>query len=122
MPPITRIIVCGSSLYMASLEAGLRANPGFDVTRIPAILPGISEALRAARAEVIAFDLAELPVDLPVTVLREHPHLLLLGMDPTSQDLLVLSGHQASALSVADLVGIIAGRACADAGPVQAPE
>lgn len=122
MPPVTRVIVCGSSLYMASLAAGLRANPGLHVTRIPAILPGIPDALREARAEVIAFDLAELPVDLPVTLLRKHPHLLLLGMDPTSQDLLVLSGHHAPVLSVADLVAIIAGRACADAGTVQASE
>jgi hypothetical protein len=122
MPTVTRVIVCGSSLYMASLAAGLRANPGFDVTRIPAILPGVPDSLRETPADVIAVDLAELPVDLPVTLLREHPNLLLLGMDPTSQDLLVLSGHHAPALSVADLVGIIAGRARADTGPVPASE
>ena len=112
MPPKTRVIVCGSSLYMASLAAGLRANPDLDVTRIatnPREVPG---CLRDAKTDVIAFDLVELPVDLPVVLLREYPDLLLLGMDPTSEELLVLSGHHARALGVADLVRIIASRAC----------
>jgi hypothetical protein len=114
MPSKTRVIVCGSSLYMASLAAGLGANPDLDVTRIPMSLAEAPDCLRASQANVIAVDLLELPIDLPMTLLRERPELLLLGMDPTSEELLVLSGHHADALSVADLVRIIAGRAPKD--------
>ncbi len=114
MPPNTRVIVCGSSLYMASLAAGLHANPRLDVTRVAASLFD-PDCLRDLDADVIAFDLAELPVDLPVALLRERPNLLLLGMDPTSDELFVLSGHHAQALSVADLVAIIIRPAAAEA-------
>ena len=69
-------------------------------------------ANRAVR--VVAFDLAEIPVDLPVTLLREWPGLLLLGLDPTSDELLVLSGHPEQAVNVADLVKIISRQRPAD--------
>lgn len=103
----TRVIVCGSSVYMASLASGLQAASAFEVVRIPARPPDAPDFLCELEADVIAFDLAEIRVDLPVTLLRERPNLLMLGMDPTSDELLVLSGHHTHALSVADLVAII---------------
>jgi hypothetical protein len=105
---------------MASLAAGLQATPGLDVARLATCLRGGSDSLRGVEADVIAFDLADLPIDLPVALLREHPDLLLLGMDPTSEELFVLSGHHACALSVADLVTIIADRMRADSAPPNA--
>lgn len=120
MPHKTRIIVYGNSLYMASLAAGLGANPGLSVTRIAASPPAGPDGLRELQVDVIAFDLVELPVELPVALLRACPHLLLLGLDPTSEELFVLSGHHARAISVADLVSIITGHAPTDIVPPSA--
>ena len=93
MPPPSRVVVCGSSLYMASLAAGLQAATGFEVARVLASPADMRDCLGGFEANVIAFDLAELPVDLPVALLRERPNLLLLGMDPTSQDKQINTGQ-----------------------------
>ena len=107
MTPKTRVAVCGSSLYMASLAAGLKANPALDVIRIPVVPSDLPARLRDLAPAVVVIDLDQIAVDLPLALLRQHPGLLLLGMDPTSDELLVLSGHSALALSIADLVNLI---------------
>ena len=106
----TRVVVCGSSLYMASLAAGLKANPALDVERILTVSPALPEYLRDLGPAAVAIDLGEAPAELLVALLRQCPGLLLLGVDPTSNDLLVLAGGNASALSVADLANIIEDR------------
>jgi hypothetical protein len=111
----TRVVVCGSSLYMVSLAAGLEADPQVEVVRAHFPPEQLCESLRQLAPAAVALDLADTPVDLPVALLREHPGTLLLGMDPTSDSLLVLSGHHTHALTVADLVAIIIRRAAAEA-------
>jgi hypothetical protein len=44
---------------------------------------------------------------LDVTILRDRPGLLLIGVDPSRDELLVLSSHPQQALSMSDLVEII---------------
>ena len=106
----TRVVVCGSSLYMASLAAGLKATSALDVERILTVSPALPEYLRDLGPAAVAIDLGEAPAELLVALLRQCPGLLLLGVDPTSNDFLVLAGGTANALSVADLVNIIEDR------------
>ena len=42
-----------------------------------------------------------------IALLRERPGLMLIGVDPDSDRLLLLSGHAEQVLSVADLVQVI---------------
>jgi hypothetical protein len=44
---------------------------------------------------------------LDIAILRERPGLLLIGVDPSSDELLVLSSRPHQALSVADLVEVM---------------
>ncbi len=107
MSPRTRVAVCGSSLYMAGLAVSLRAHQDFDVVRIPAITVALAQGPDEQAPAVVAFDLDEVTGNLAVALLRERPDLLLIGVDPDSDKLLVLSGHAEQALSVADLVKVI---------------
>ncbi len=106
--PTIRVAVCGDSLYMAGLAAGLGANPGVAILRLPAVGPALAQALAHLSPSVIAFDLGEMPGDLAISLLRDRPDLILIGIDPSDDSTLVLSGREEQPLSAAELVRMIA--------------
>lgn len=106
MTPKTRVAVCGGSLTMAGLAVSLEVSLDVDVVRIQTITAALAQ-YRDEQATVIVFDLSELSRDLALELLRERPGLLLIGVDPDSDRLLVISGHAEQAASAADLVRII---------------
>ena len=97
-------IVCGSSLSMSGLAASLRTNPALDVVRIPADAAILAQELDRRHPSLIAFDLGELSGDLVFTLLRDHPGVILIGVDPSSDGMLMLSARQDQPISAADLV------------------
>ena len=66
--------------------------------------------IRLHQPRAVLFDLAMGQPDFVVPLLREQPDLLLIGVDPSSNEMLVLSSHPAQALSISDLVEAIQGR------------
>lgn len=103
----TRVVVYGSSLSMAGIEASLRIDPSLAITTVFPGSPTALAELDGFNPEVILFDLNESSVDLQVQLLRERPGLRMIGIDAGSDKLLVLTCHSATALTVADLVKII---------------
>jgi len=57
--------------------------------------------------DTIIYDLLEKPTELDVNLLKEIPGLLLIGVDPCSNEVLVLSGQRNSVLSTDELVHLI---------------
>jgi hypothetical protein len=94
---------------MAGLAASLQANPDVDVLRIPANTAALSQGLDKLAPAVVAFDLGELPGDLAISLLRDRPELILIGVDPSSDKMLVLSGRQEQPVSAAELLQAITG-------------
>ena len=103
----TQVIVYGNSLNMAGLAASLRTHMGLDVVCVNPQSPTARQRLNEVRPRAIAFDLRDPLPGLDITLLRERPGLLLIGVDPCSDELLVLSCHPQRVLSVADLVKAI---------------
>ena len=60
-----------------------------------------------AEPAAIVFDLSDPSASMDVTLLRHKPGVQLIGVDPGSDEILVLSGRPQQALSVADLVHVI---------------
>jgi hypothetical protein len=108
VPPKIRVAVCGSSLHMAALAASLQANPDVDILRVPAIA-AVSQCLDELALVAVAFDLGELPGDLAISLLRDRPELILIGVDPSSDRMLLLSGRQERPVSAAELLQAITG-------------
>jgi hypothetical protein len=104
-----RVAVYGRSLYMAGIATSLNANPALEVVRIDPNSPAAGPALDELAPAVIAFDLVESPSDLALKLLRDRPGLLLIGVDPSSDHFLVLSGQQTRAEATTDLVHLILG-------------
>jgi hypothetical protein len=107
MADIRKVVLYGNSLFMAGVEASLKRKDGLDVQRIDATLPGARQRLDALRPAAVVFDLADPPLGFVLPFLREHLDLPLVGLDVTSNTVLVLSCRQYTALTVNDLAQVI---------------
>ena len=102
-----RVVVYGNSLNMAGIVASLKADITLEVLCVNLDSPNAQPSLDENDLAAIVFDLSDPPLRLDVTLLRDRPGLLLIGVDPSKDELLVLSSHPAQALCMADLVSVI---------------
>jgi hypothetical protein len=86
----------GSSLFMAGLEASLKAIRGLVVVRID-----------TTRPDAVIFDLDAPHAQFVVSFLSEHPGLPLVGLGLTSDRVVVLSSQQYTAQTTRDLARVI---------------
>ncbi len=102
-----RVAVFGNSLNMAGIIASLKAHTTLEVLCIDLDSPDDRLSLDENDLVAIVFDLSDPPQRLDVTILRDKPDLLLIGVDHERDEMVVLSSHPAQALSMADLVSVI---------------
>jgi hypothetical protein len=102
-----RVAVYGNSLNMAGIVASLKADTTLEVLCVDLDTPNARQRLDENNLAAIVFDLSDLLLRLDVTLLHDRPGLLLIGVDPSSDEMLVLSSQPAQALSMADLVSVI---------------
>jgi hypothetical protein len=102
-----RVAVYGNSLHMAGIVASLKADPTLEVLCVNLDSPDARQSLDEHDFAAIVFDLSDPPLRLGFTLLRDRPGLLLIGVDSSRDEMLVLSSHPAQALSMADLVSVI---------------
>lgn len=102
-----RVVVYGNSLSMAGIAASLKTDASLEVITLNPHLPGVQQQLRELNPAVIAFDLSDTTPGLDFRLIPKCPGMLLIGVDISKDDLLVLSSHTLSACSVVDLVNVI---------------
>ena len=102
-----RVVVYGNSLNMAGIVASLKVDPSLEVFCINLDFSSARQCLEKNDLAAIIFDLSDPPLSLDITLLRKQPGLLLIGVDLSRDEMLILSSHPAQALSMADLVGVI---------------
>lgn len=102
-----RVAVCENSLYMAGIAASLKTDTTLEVLCVNLDSSGSRRYLDENNLAAIVFDLSDPPIRLDIAYLRDRPGLLLIGVDPSREEMLVLSSRPAQALSVADLVNVI---------------
>lgn len=102
-----RVAVYGNSLHMAGIAAGLKVDPTLEVLCVNHGAFNSHQSLGENDLNAIVFDLSNLPFDLDLTLLRDQPGLLLIGVDPSREEMLVLSSQPTQAQSMADLVSVI---------------
>jgi hypothetical protein len=107
------LILYGHSVFLAGIQAMLADRLASDVgaplqlITVDARQPDAAALIRARRPQAVLFDLAEGLPDFIAATMREQPDLLLIGVDPSCDEALVLSAKPQRALSVADLVSVI---------------
>ncbi len=111
----TRVVLYGSSLYMAGLAAGLKTNPSLDVIHIHSGAPVCEQYREAQAPAAFVFDIGEMPADLVLVQLRACAGLILIGVDAASEDILLLSGQQVHAVTMSHMVQLVSGTGTGDA-------
>lgn len=109
MADITRVVIYGSSLYIAGLAASLKTNPSLDVNHVCSGSQVFEQCRQAQAPAAFVFDLSEMPAELVLLQLRACPGLLLIGVDAASEDILLLSGQQVRAVTMNDMAQLVSG-------------
>lgn len=102
-----RVVVCGSSLYVTGLAASLETYPEVSLVRMPASTASLLPCIDEFAPALVIFGLDELPGDFAVSLFRDRAELVLVGVDPSSDRMLVLSGRQVQPVSAAELLAMI---------------
>lgn len=107
MAPDTCLVLYGNSVFLAGIRTGLARETAHDLVAIEDGLPGAADLIRACRPCAVLFDLAVGQPECAVALLREEPGLLLIGVDPSSDEILILSGRPEHAPTLSDLFSVI---------------
>jgi hypothetical protein len=107
-----RVLLYGNSLAVSAVAASLQACGDLELVRVPAGAAAPAGANTAGRLSVLApaaviFDRVTTRPDLVLALLDQLPQALLIGVNPSSDQVLVLSGRQERAVAPEDLLGVI---------------
>jgi len=105
------VVIFGRSLNLAGINACLQQDEGLDVLQIDPSDPDARLRLEALTPEVILFDLSDPPNDIDMVLLRNKPGLLLIGVDPSSDEVLILKGQCSSVMTAGELSQLISNQA-----------
>ena len=101
------VLVYGNSLAVSTIGASLQAHSDLKVLPLDPTRPDVTQRLEELKPGIVIFDLATGYPNFAINLCKANPGLLLIGVDPSSDELLVLSGRPVQALSPQDLVEVI---------------
>ncbi len=103
-----KVLIYGRSLNLEGIGVSLKLDGNLDVIVIE---PGEQNSLEDLKPEVVLFDLAEPPEELNLALLRKQPGVLLIGVEPCSDEVLVLTGKRSKVVSVSELANLVSAQA-----------
>jgi DNA-binding NarL/FixJ family response regulator len=101
------LALCGESVLIEGIEAGLQDRQGVEIVRLEASQPDAIQALDKLSPDFIVFDLTPIQLSCVFTFLRTHPDVVLIGLDIDFDRVLFLSGEWRMLPTVADLMQVI---------------
>jgi hypothetical protein len=103
------LVLYGNSVFLAGIKAELECDHEFvlELLTVEADCADATHLLRERKPCAVLFDLGINQPSFAISMLRELPHLLMIGIDPSSDETLVLTSHSVQALAVCDLVHLI---------------
>ena len=109
MAPNIRLLFYGDSVFLAGLKVELAtAVSPLHLLTLPADAPNPLQTIHDYHPQALLFDLTTSDqLNFAIPLLRQQPDLLLIGLDPSRHDLLVLSGQSTQVVHTNDLVTII---------------
>jgi len=103
-----KVLIYGRSLYLAGISACLEPNESLEVKFIDPHGLQAKQSLDEFNPETILFDLTDPPNDLDMDLLQQRSGLLLIGVDPSSDEVFVLKGHHNRVVTAGELTQLIA--------------
>ncbi len=96
----------GDSLILEGIRANLHNCPDLEIIALVPPLP-LTREIGALSPDVIIFDLEASRVEKIIPLLQTRPQLLLVGIDLSTNQMLLWSGEHSHAMSMQDLVQAI---------------
>lgn len=109
MNPHFKVVLFGSSMLMAGVEATLNRQQELNVVRIDEPPPLELKHLIDRDPEVVILDLTSLESESILSWLKAHRTLRFVGLDAANDAVIVLSGRWHVGLTGSDLAQIIQG-------------
>lgn len=103
----TSVLLYGQSILMVGVETQLRGYPELSVVAAAADRACLPELIDAHRANVLLYDMSVTAPDLVLPLLRSHPDLIAIGMDPSSDQHLLLTGRSVAACDIGNLLDVV---------------
>lgn len=98
------VVLYGNSVFLDAIRAGLPQDARLQLVTVA---PAGSEAARLISAhhpDAVVFDRCLAEPDFTLALLQAQPDLILVGVDPSSDKVIVLSGREEQPASPADLL------------------
>jgi hypothetical protein len=102
-----RLAAYGNSLYLEGIAACLGCHLGLKVLLIDPDAPHARERLDKLKPDVIAFELYTADPAVPMGLLQQRPDLVIVVLDPDSEEILVLSSQRAQPTTAAELGDVL---------------
>ncbi len=102
-----KVLLYGNSLVVSTVEASLQACGDLELVRVLAGSADTAARLSALAPAAIIFDRVTTRPDLILALLDLLPQALLIGINPSSDQVLVLSSRREWAVAPADLLHVI---------------
>jgi len=101
-----RVLLYGRSLILGTVGTSLQQCPHLEIVSLAPPLPTAQE-LGTLMPDVVIFDVEAARPEFAISLLEVRPSLLLIGLDPGSNQALLWSGRRVSELSTQELVQVI---------------
>jgi len=103
------LLLYGNSLLLAGVKAQLKSCDGVTLQHVSpnSAFPAWQGLLAAGDTHALLFDMTATAPDFMFPLLRERPNLMLIGLDPSSDEALVVTCRSVPAVSVGDLASVI---------------
>ena len=100
-----RVLLYGESLLLGAVGATLKQDSRLEIISLAS--PLTTQQLASLAPDVILFDVDGARPDAALASLKARPRLVLIGIDPSTDQMLLWSGHHSRALTMEDLADAI---------------
>lgn len=119
--PRQRLVLYGRSVILGTVGASLQHCPTVEVIPLSPPLPAPRD-LVALAPDIVIFDVEATPPLTAFPLLEAFPNLLLIGVNPSTDKVLLWSGAQMRAVSAQDLIDVIDRRLAGPPANVAGPQ
>ena len=99
------IAICGESIFLMAIEAGLAALPGVEVTRFDPHLPDVVARIVSIAPDIVILERGGDDGGLTRELLSHG--LLLVELNANQSTVTLLTGHEVSVSGAADLIELV---------------
>jgi len=105
MDHVQRVVICGESIFLMAIEAGMAALLGVEVARFDPYLPDVAARIKSMAPDVVILEQGGDVGGLARELLSHG--LLLVELNANQSTVTLLTGHEVTVSGAADLIELV---------------